>query len=93
MFQEKIVLNESTTPDLLSRPVNIKWEEGTPAPVATVFHTAVSFNGAIYVGGGSCTNRDDNYRINIYHPDTNKWDDDAINTPHNYGLCHDRPDR
>ena len=46
-----MVLNESMIPDLLSGPVNIKWEEGTPAPVATVAHTAVLFNGAIYVGG------------------------------------------
>ena len=45
-----MVLNESTIPDLLSGPVNIKWEEGAPAPVATAFHTAVLYNGAIYVG-------------------------------------------
>ena len=76
-----MVLNEPTIPNLHTGPVNIKWEEGAPAPVATVAHTAVLFNGAIYVGGGACLNEDDRYRINIYHPDTNKWDD-AIDTPH-----------
>ena len=81
MFQEKMVLKESTIPDvdLLSGPVNIKWEEGTPLPVATAFHTAVLFNGAIYVGGGLCDG-DAYYNTYIYHPDTNKWD--AIFTPH-----------
>ena len=79
-----MILNESTIPDLLSGPVTIKWEEGAPAPVASGFHTAVLYNGAIYVGGGMCSyddNDDDNYIINIYHPDTNKWDD-AIDSPH-----------
>ena len=74
-----MVLNESTIPDLLSGPVNIKWEEGAPAPVASACHTAVLYNGAIYVGGGM-SDDDDNYKMNIYHPDTNKWDD-AINSP------------
>ena len=81
-------MNESTIPNLLSGPINIKWEEGAPAPVATVGHTAVLYNGAIYVGSGACDDdddddddADDNYKINIYHPDTNKWDD-PINSPH-----------
>ena len=76
-----MVLNKPTIPNLLTGPVNIKWEEGAPAPVATAGHTAVLFNGAIYVGGGDCDNKDDWYKINIYHPNTNKWDD-AIDTPH-----------
>ena len=67
--------------DLLTEPVNIKWEEGAPAPVATSSHTAALFNGSIYVGGGVCVDSDDKYKINIYHPDTNKWDD-ATDTPH-----------
>ena len=77
-----MVLDESTIPDLLSGPVNIKWEEGAPAPVASSFHTAVLYNGAIYVGGGLCGDNNP-FEINIFHPDTNKWDDDAIDTPHN----------
>ena len=79
-----MVLNESKIPDLLSEPVNIKWEGGAPAPVASGFHTAVLYNGAIYVGGGICSDDDydnDNYRINIYYPDLNKWGD-ALDTPH-----------
>ena len=76
-----MVLNEATIPDMLSGPVNIKWEEGAPAPVVSTSHTAVLFNGTIYVGGGLCDHVDDMYRIIIYHPDTNKWDD-AIDTPH-----------
>ena len=76
-----MVLKESAIPDLLSEPVNIKWEEGAPLSFATAAHTAVLFNEAIYVGGGGCDNIDDQFRINIYHPDTNKWDD-AIDTPY-----------
>ena len=76
-----MVLNESTIPDLLSGPVNIKWEEGAPVPVASAGHTAVLYNRAIYVGGGVCDDINHKYKINIYHPDTNKWDD-AIYTPH-----------
>ena len=76
-----MVMNESTTPNLLTGPVNIKWEEGALAPVATSSHKAVLFNGAVYVSGGLCDDKDDMYKINIYHPDTNKWDD-AIDTPH-----------
>ena len=76
-------MNESTIPDLLSGPVNIKWEEGAPAPVATAGHTAVLYNGAVYVGGGMCAVINDCFKINIYHPDTNKWDD-AIDTQHAY---------
>ena len=42
-------------------------------------HTAVLYNGAIYVGGGvNKANQDDDdddpFTVNIYHPDTNKWD-------------------
>ena len=77
-----MVLNESTIPDLLSGPVNIKWEEGAPLPVVRAAHTAVLYNGAIYVGGGLCNDdNDDMFKINIYHPDTNKWDN-TIDTPH-----------
>ena len=45
-----MVLNESTIPDLLSGPVNIKWEEGVPVPFTTRGHSTVLCNGAIYVG-------------------------------------------
>ena len=81
IFQEKMVLNESTIPDLLSGPVNIKWEKGAPAPLTSAGHTAVLYNGVIYVGGGEYINSNGDYKINIYHPDTNEWDD-CIDTPH-----------
>ena len=80
-----MVLKESTIPDLLSGPVNIKWEEGAPLPNASMVNTAVLFNGAIYVGGGMCDANDNvaNCNINIYHPDTNKWGDPIV-TPQAY---------
>ena len=76
-----MVLSESTIPDLLNGPVNIKWEEGAPAPVDSEFHTAVLYNGVIYVGGGVCDDHDNLFKINVYHPDTNQWDD-GVNAPH-----------
>ena len=77
-------MKESTRPDLFSGPVNIKWEEGTPAPVGRCYHTAVLCNGVIYVGGGWTTG--DNTKpqypstLDTYHPNTNAWN--TINTPH-----------
>ena len=75
-----MVLKESTIPDLFNGPINIKWEEGAPLPVAISSLTTVLFNGAIYVGGGICDDKQGRSRIQIYHPNTNKWGD-AINTP------------
>ena len=83
-----MVLNESTIPDLLSGPVNIKWEEGVPVPFTTRGHSTVLCNGAIYVGGGACSDFIDYHKVYIYHPDTNKWDD-AIDIP--YAFYHDCP--
>ena len=83
ILQDKMVMNESTIPDLLSKPVDIKWEEGASAPVATEAHTAVLYNGAVYVGGGVSDVDNDDCKMNIYHPNTNKWDD-AIYSPHAY---------
>ena len=73
----------STCPsgDLFSGPVNIKWEEGTPAPVGYTLHTAVWLNGLVYVGGGLQTGYTDSYTINCYDPASNSWSS-AINTPH-----------
>jgi len=64
--------------------VNIKWEEGAPAPVGRYRHTAVLYNGVIYVGGG--LTKDNNgktqalHTLDMYHTVTNTWD--TINTPH-----------
>ena len=41
---------------------------------------AVLLNGAIYVGGGGSEGNEYN-RVDVYHPDTNRWDHSAIQTP------------
>jgi len=80
-----VVLKESTTlGDLFSGPVNIKWEEGAPAPVGRVDHTAVWLNGVVYVGGGYETGGKDSYTINCYDPVNNLWNSSPINTPYCY---------
>jgi len=48
-------------------------------PVAEDYHKAVVFNNAIYVGGGQ-SDTVSLYRVDVYHPDTDKWDD-PIETP------------
>ena len=77
-------MKESTIPDLFSGPVNIKWEEGAPAPLGRYYHTAVLCNGVIYVGGGWCKDNDGRtelpHTLDMYHTDTNTWD--TIDTPH-----------
>ena len=71
-----MVLKKSTTPgDLFSEPVNIKWEEGAPAPVGHTGDTAVWLNGLVYVGGWI------SYDINCYDPVNNSWSS-PINTPY-----------
>ena len=77
-------MKESTTPgDLFSGPVNIKWEEGAPAPVGCAGHTAVWLNGLVYVGGGRETIWKPSYIINCYDPVNNSWSF-PINTPYCY---------
>ena len=77
-------MKESTTSgDLFSGPVNMKWEEGAPAPVSCAEHTAVWLNGLVYVGGGWETIMV-SYNINCYDPVNNSWSS-PINTP--YSLC------
>ena len=57
--------------------MNVKWEEGAPAPVGHYGHTAVWLNGLVYVGGGS------SYIINCYDPVNNSWSS-SINTPYRF---------
>ena len=59
--------------------MNIKWEEGAPAPVRHYGHTAVWLNGLVYVGGGCETGRKVSYIINCYDPVNNSWNS-SINT-------------
>ena len=63
--------------------MNIKWEEGAPAPVGRDGHTAVWLNGLVYVGGGFETGVNASYIINCYDPVNNLWSS-PINTPY----CH-----
>ena len=42
--------------------------------------TAVWYNNAVYVGGGITEPVSSSHQVNIYHPDTNKWDS-PIETP------------
>ena len=75
-------MKESTTPgNLFSGPVNIKWEEGAPAPVGCYAHTAVWLNGLVYVGGGYQPGLTASYIINCYDPVNNSWSS-SINTPY-----------
>ena len=63
--------------------MNIKWEEGAPAPVGRVDHTAAWLNGLVYVGGGMVTGVKPSNNINCYDPVNNSWSS-PINTPY----CH-----
>ena len=60
--------------------MNIKWDQGAPAPVNRAGHSAVVYNGAIYVGGGWYGDDQYHYQVDIYHLNTNTWD--SIDTPH-----------
>ena len=63
--------------------MNIKWEEGTAAPVGCADHTAVWLNGLVYVGGGFEAGWKASYTINCYDPVKNSWSS-PINTPFCY---------
>ena len=53
--------------------MNIKWKEGTPAPVNCYNHTAVWLNELVYVGSGYETVSEASYTINCYNPVNNSW--------------------
>ena len=67
--------------------MNIKWVEGTPAPVGRVGHTAVWLNGLVYVGGASesrhMTKTVPSYTIDCYDPVRNLWGS-HIESPYSY---------
>ena len=63
--------------------MNIKWEEGAPAPIGCASHTVVWLNGLVYVGSGIETGWRPSYIINCYDPVNNSWSP-PINTPHCY---------
>ena len=60
--------------------MNIKWQEGAPAPVKDAFHTAVLCNGKVYIGGGSISSD----RIDIYTPANNSWSPSPIKLSYGY---------
>ena len=57
--------------------MNIKWEEGAPAPVGRAAHTAVWLNGLVYVGSAHRRL----FIIDCYDPVNNSWSS-RINTPY-----------
>ena len=63
--------------------MNIKWEEGAPAPVRRSSHKAVWLNGLVYVGGGNEDGRGPSYTINCYDPVNNSWSS-TIKIPYCY---------
>ena len=80
---------QSPTPDLFSGPVNIKWQNGAPAPVGRIGHTAVWCGGKVYIGGGSEASvgspfGTNSHRIDIYSPTNNSWSPSPINTSYSY---------
>ena len=67
--------------------MNIKWEEGAPAPLGYCYQTAVWHNGQVYVGGGWKVERgrsygSASYNVNCYDPVNKSWRS-SINTPYN----------
>ena len=61
--------------------MNIKWEEGAPAPVRCADNTVVWLNGLVYVGGGYEAGVVESYNIECYDPVKNSWHS-TIFTPH-----------
>ena len=65
--------------------MNIRWEDGAPIPVVTKGHTAVLFEDAIYVGGGSGGGLF-HYRLDVYYLNTNKWGDPIVTPQSDFGM-------
>ena len=67
----------------------IKWQDGAPALVARVGHTAVWCGGKVYIGGGyeasvGSSSGTRSYRIDIYSPTNNSWSPSPINSSYYY---------
>ena len=63
--------------------MNIKWKEGTPAPLRRADHTAAWLNGLVYVGGGNESGYTNSYKIDCYDPVKDSWSS-PINTPYRH---------
>ena len=66
--------------------MNIKWEEGAPAPVGCYGHTAVWLNGLVYVGGGYETRWNTSCIIDCYDPVNNSWSSSINTTYCNFAM-------
>ena len=53
--------------------MKIKWREGTPAPEGHAYHTAVFYDGNVYVGGGINRGNRPSFKIEIYSLEKDKW--------------------
>ena len=75
MPKQSVPEESSTIPadDQSSELVNIKWEEGAPAPVNQSGHTAVWLDGLVYVGGGYEAGLKELYTIYCYNLVNNSW--------------------
>ena len=47
-------------------------------------HTAVLFDGKVYIGGGYETGYNPSYKIDVYNPSNNSWSPSPINAPCSY---------
>jgi len=56
-----------------SKPRNIKWKEGSRAPVGQSAHTAVFLDGKIYIGGGEKSYLEPHYQIDVYNVGNDSW--------------------
>ena len=59
----------------------MKWREVACSPVECTGRVAVSFNRAVYLGSGIGSKHGCLFRVDVYHPDKNKWGT-AIPTTH-----------
>ena len=59
--------------DMQSKPGNMQWKEGSPAPVGQSAHTAVFLDGKIYIGGGEKSYLVPLYQIDVYSVSNDSW--------------------
>ncbi|XP_065905424.1 probable serine/threonine-protein kinase drkD isoform X2 [Dysidea avara] len=76
------------SPDPFSGQVNIKWQEGAPAPMPYANHSAMLLEGKVYIGGGNEAIGTPSYRIVVYDPADNSWSATPITTPYcNFAMA------
>lgn len=75
--------------ELFSESMNIKWIEGAHAPIKCGYHSAVLYEGKVYIGGGYDNKIGEllgasSFRVDTYDPVDNSWSPFPIKTPY----CH-----